>query len=127
MVHFSINPIIELIRSNRLRYFESSFSEKRSIIADIMCQIQDKGGRFVRLKDDIWSIIPTKACRLKIAHAIQYHIRNEFSQRKDVLSITSNDVVNSTERSEEHISERERIVKDIQTKISWLIDSTNNK
>ena len=105
---------------NRLRYFESSFSEKRSIIGEIMQQIQDKGGRFVRMKDNAWSIIPTKACRLKIAHAIQYHIRTELAQRKDFLSITSNDIVDTTDQAEVYLLKRERIVKDVQAKISWL-------
>ena len=53
---------------------------KRAIIDDAMQLIESRGGLFVWMKDNIWSIIPAKACRLKIAHAIQYHIRNELSR-----------------------------------------------
>ena len=110
--------IPELIRSNRLTYFESSFAEKRSIIEKIMCEIQDKGGRFVRMKNNAWSIIPTKACRLKIAHAIQYHIRNEFAQRKqEVLLISSGDKM--VESCTNEPSERDHVGQDVQAKISW--------
>jgi hypothetical protein len=92
-----------------------------------MCKIRDKGGRFVRLKNDVWSIIPTKACRLKIAHAIQYHIRNEFSQRKPeviVLPVSSGEEQNFRDHIAKSNSglrfERERIVRDIEAKLAWL-------
>jgi hypothetical protein len=82
--------------------------------------IQSKGGRFVRMKDNVWSVIPAKACRLKVAHAIQYHIRNELSPGKDASSIPTDVIINSRPGPEEQLSVNQLIVEDIKAKISWL-------
>ena len=86
--HRSFFMVIDLVQSNRLRYLDSSFAAKRDIVAEVMNTIQNSGGRFVRLKGDVWSIIPDSKSRLKVAHAIQYHIRSEFLQSKEESSAT---------------------------------------
>jgi hypothetical protein len=82
--------------------------------------VQSKGGRFVRLKDNVWSVIPAKTCRLKVAHAIQYHIRNELSTGKDLSSIPTDVIINSQSGVEDHLSVNQLIVEDIKAKLSWL-------
>ena len=95
---------------------------KRAIIDEVIQLIRKIGGRFVCLKDNVWSIIPVKACRLKIAHAIQHHIRNEF--RRDVhIPASSNltsDIIREQSDLEEPLSDHERYVMDMKAKISLL-------
>ena len=75
----------------------------------------------MQLNDKGWSIIPLRACRAKIAHAFQYHIRKAFSQNKSipVSSNRTDDVLKS--RSEELLSSHTRTTEDHQqAKASWI-------
>lgn len=114
--------LLDLVRTNRLRYFESSFATKRSIIDEVIQTIQSKGGRFIRMKDNYWSIITSKACQLKVAHAFRYHIRTEFSQSKSlaVSSYLTNDIINARSGPLDQISYHLGIVEDVKAKLSWL-------
>jgi hypothetical protein len=78
--------VLDLVYSNRLRYYESSFADKRVIIEEVINTIKIKGGRFVQLKYGVWSIVLDSQSCLKIAAAISYHIRMEFAQSKGVSS-----------------------------------------
>lgn len=93
---------------------------KRDIIAEVMSKIKQKGGRFVRIKDNVWSIVPDKVSRLKVAHAIQYHIRTEFAQSKEVSFSTVEDTMYLDSIPEEQLSDHDRVVRAIREKVSML-------
>ena len=82
-----------------------------------MCIIKKQGGRFVQEKDGVWSVVPDTTSRLKIAHAIQYHIRTEFSQSKDV---SEEDGTSMEQVPWEKLSEHGRVVRSIRQKIVKL-------
>jgi hypothetical protein len=48
----------------------------------ILHAVQDKGN-FLKMKDAMWTIVSDETARQKIAHAIQYQIRNDFSLKKE--------------------------------------------
>lgn len=87
-----------------------------------MQTVQSKSGRFIRMKDNVWSITPSKACQLKIAHAFRYHIRTEFSQSKSlpISSYLANDIMNARSGPVDQISYHIGIVEDVKAKLSWL-------
>ena len=113
----NLHLFIGLIQSSRVRYSQSSSAEKKNIVNDVVCTIQSKGGRFVRFKDGVWSVIPFQKCRLKIAHAIQYHIRTEYAHGTEDSSSTSDDINHSESGPDDHISDHERIVREIKEKV----------
>jgi hypothetical protein len=112
--------MLDLVHSNRLRYLESSFVVKRSIIAEVVKIIETKGGRFVRLKDAVWSIVPESISRVKVAHAIQYHIRTEFTQSIEDSSSMAYDTASLTLVPRKLLSDQDRVIRSIQEQISKL-------
>jgi hypothetical protein len=110
----------DLVQTNRLRYFHSSFAVKREIVSEVMHAIKKRGGRFLRVKDNVWSIVPDETSRLKIAHAIQYHIRTELAQSKDASSAKADDDMDPELSQESNLSDHDRIVRAIQKHINKL-------
>ena len=49
---------------------------------EILKSVQSRG-QFLKMKDGRWMIVAEETARQKIAHAIQYQIRNDFSQQHE--------------------------------------------
>jgi hypothetical protein len=80
---------LDLVQKNHERYDALSTSEKRAVVKDIMHKIH-RTGRFLKKKNDIWVIISDKDVCLKIAHAIQYHVREKKLPEKQIPTATDN-------------------------------------
>lgn len=60
------------MRANKTRYAMSSKNEKIQMARDIVADIQNRGGRFLkRHKDDTWEIISNKYAYIKVGHGIR--------------------------------------------------------
>lgn len=76
------SSLIDLVQMNRLKYFDSTTTGKREIVMGILNSIKSRG-QFLKMKDGRWTIVSDETARQKIAHAIQYQIRNDFSQQHE--------------------------------------------
>ena len=120
--HFLHNA--DLVKFHRFRYLGASFKVKRTVIESILRVIRSTNGRFVQVNGDDcngWLIVPDKKCRLKIAHAIQHHIRKELSP----ITLTEEETAsaagsNITMGAESVTLVREDIVRAIRQKMSEL-------
>ena len=77
---------VDLIATNRTRYFQSSITGKKDIIDEILSAIQNEG-KFLKKEGGRWTAVGHEACRQKIAHAIQYQIRTEKSQDSETAAV----------------------------------------
>ena len=120
---FTVSPISSraaLVQANRSRYCESTFAAKRGVIAEVINKIKINGGRFVRIKENIWSVVPDSVSRLKVAHAIQYHIRTEVAQHKELQFSPADDTMNLNPIPEEELSDHDRVVRAIREKVAKM-------
>jgi len=76
----------QLIQKYRLHYQQAtSFLEKGVFVTTILKQVEDAGGRFLRLnkRASCWQVVPQNQVRTKVAHALRNCMRQKRKNDKD--------------------------------------------
>jgi hypothetical protein len=107
--------LINVMRANKTRYAMSSKNEKIQMARDIVADIQNNGGRFLkRHKDDTWEIISNKYAYIKVGHGIR-DLKDD-----DVNSVAS-------ERSREKAKSQNEKKRDRETSFQFDASISKNK
>lgn len=60
-----------------------SNAEKRNIVHDVIQEIHENDGRFLKRGHDCWTEVSFPEARLKVSHALQYHQRVTLKQEEE--------------------------------------------